>query len=197
MTLPNKLTLGRLLLALITFACIWLQTPAAYAAALGLYLLATITDWVDGYIARRTDSVSTFGEMADPLADKVLVIGALIAFVRVPGLGVPAWAVFLIVVRELLIGGLRALAAAQGVVLAADRSGKLKMVVQSVSVILILILMTAVAYGFGPVPLWIRNAPYYLVLLSMLVALLSGFQYAYNARGMLRKSWNATDGSGS
>lgn len=194
MTLPNKLTIGRLLLGLGVFACLWLQRPHTTAAALGLYLLATITDWVDGYIARRTDSVSTFGKMADPIADKVLVIGALIAFVRVPDLGVPAWAVFLIMVRELLIGGLRALAGVQGVVLAADRGGKWKMIVQSVSIILILILMTAVGYGFGPVPRWIRDAPFYLVLLSMVVSLLSGFQYAYNSRGMLRQSWSAPEG---
>lgn len=190
MTLANKLTLARLVLAMLAFACIWTQRPGFYIAALVLYLVATITDWVDGYIARKTQSVSPFGAAADPIADKVLVIGALIAFVRIPGLNIPAWAVFLIVVRELVIGGLRALAGGvKGQVLAADRGGKLKMAVQSVSVLLILLLL--VVRSYWSVPAWLLIVPHHLVLLSMIVSVLSGAQYLYDNRGILRASWNA------
>lgn len=192
MTLANKLTLARLFTALLTFACIWSEKPPLYAAALGLYLLATLTDWVDGYIARSTGSISPFGALADPIADKVLVIGALIAFVRIPEVSVPAWAVFLIIVRELIIGGLRALAAVQGVLLSADRWGKWKMAVQSVSVLVILLLL--VLQSRLPLPGWTGRLPYGLVVLSMVVSVLSGLQYLYSARGLLRKSWNAPRG---
>jgi CDP-diacylglycerol---glycerol-3-phosphate 3-phosphatidyltransferase len=191
MTLANKLTLARLVLALITFACLWRQEPAYYVAATVLYILATITDWVDGYVARSTGSVSPFGKVADPIADKVLVIGAMIAFVRIPILSVPAWAVFLIIVRELVIGGLRALAGIQGKVMAADRGGKWKMVVQSVSVMIILLLLLVECYRPGNLPGWVWELPHHLIVLSMLVSLLSGVQYLYASRAMLRKSWNA------
>lgn len=191
MTLANKLTLGRLAAAPITFLCIWSQKPNLYIAALALYIAATITDWIDGYIARKTDSVSPFGITVDPLADKVLVIGALIAFVRIPDVLVPAWAVFLIIIRELLIGGLRALAGAQGKILSADTGGKLKMVVHSVSVISILLLLVVWTQRPGLLPGWTTDLPFYLVVLSMLISCLSGANYIYASRHMLRKSWNA------
>ncbi len=191
MTLANKLTLGRLAAAPIVFVCIWSQKPDLYLAALGIYIAATITDWIDGYVARKTKSVSPFGATVDPLADKVLVIGALIAFVRIPEVHIPAWAVFLIIVRELLIGGLRALAGAQGQILSADTWGKLKMVVHSVSVIAILLLLVAWTQRPGLLPGWTTDLPFYLVVLSMFVSVLSGAHYIYASRHILRKSWNA------
>lgn len=196
MTLANKLTVARLFLALLTFACLWTRRPSLYVAALGLYLVATITDWVDGYIARRTRSVSAFGAMADPVADKALVLGALLAFVRDPAVHAPAWAVFLIIVRELVMGGLRALAAVQGKVFAADRIGKWSMGVQSTCVIIILLgLAGPVAFGLPPGALAARPegraASYALVVLCAAVSVLSGAAYAYKTRTLLRSTWNA------
>jgi CDP-diacylglycerol--glycerol-3-phosphate 3-phosphatidyltransferase len=196
MTLANKLTIARLGMALAAFVCLWIQRPWSYGAALALYVVATITDWVDGYIARATKSITPFGKVADPLADKVLVIGALIALVREPRLVIPIWAVFVIIARELLVGGIRGLSALQGVVIAADRGGKWKMVVQSVVVILILCLLTAEVSLGWTVPEWIRGAAGPLVILCALVAALSGLQYGWNARGMLKKTWNAPDNGG-
>ncbi|MFH2202893.1 MAG: CDP-alcohol phosphatidyltransferase family protein [Elusimicrobiota bacterium] len=193
MTLANKLTLVRLGIAPAAFICIWAQRPALYATAFALFLAATATDWVDGWVARRTKSVSPFGVTADPLADKVLVIGALIAFVRIPEIDIPPWAVFFIIVRELLIGGLRALAGMQGVLLAADSGGKFKMVVQSVSILAILALLVVWSYGWLALPGWTRGIPYHLVVLSMIVSILSGGHYLYTSRRMLRKSWNAPE----
>src|SRR5258706_4768703 len=117
MTLANQLTLARACLGIVTFACLWADEPYYYPIALLLYVLGTITDWIDGYIARATHSVSPFGAIADPIADKVLVLGALIAFLRIHELQIPHLAVFLIVVRALLIGWRRTLAGMQGRIL--------------------------------------------------------------------------------
>src|SRR5713226_9705805 len=103
MTLANQLTLARAFMGMLTFACLWTGRPGYFELALVLFLAATATDWTDGYIARKTHSVSPFGAIADPIADKVLVIGALIAFLRVRQLHIPHWAVFLIIVREMAI----------------------------------------------------------------------------------------------
>ncbi len=199
MTLANKLTISRLVMALVAFVLLWIQKPWAYAFALGFYVTAMITDWIDGYIARATDSVSPFGKVVDPLADKVLVIGALIALVREPRIIIPIWAVFLIIIRELLVGGIRGLSAHQGIIIPADRGGKWKMVVQSVVVTLILCLLTAEASLGWEIPFWIRNASGPLVILCAIVSVLSGLQYGWNARNVMRQTWNVPkkDGEGS
>ncbi|OIO10489.1 MAG: CDP-diacylglycerol--glycerol-3-phosphate 3-phosphatidyltransferase [Elusimicrobia bacterium CG1_02_63_36] len=196
MTLANKLTIARLAMALAAFVCLWIQRPWSYAAALALYVVATITDWMDGYIARATKSISPFGKIADPLADKVLVIGALVALVREPRVVIPLWAVFLIIVRELLVGGIRGLSAVQGVIIPADRGGKWKMAIQSVVVILILVLLTAEVSIGWPVPRWMMETAAPLVILSAIVAVLSGLQYGWNARELLKKTWNAPKNGG-
>jgi len=191
MTLANKLTITRGVMALITFACLWSQQGNLYTAALVLYILAALTDAIDGYIARKTDSMSPFGAMADPIADKVLVIGAFIAFVRIPEINIPTWAVFLIIVRELLMGGLRALAGVQGVLLAADSWGKWSMGVQSSCVMVIIMQLVFISrhpLTHGPL---FRNISYFLTLVAMMASLLSGISYMYGARGLLRNSWNA------
>src|SRR5579863_5505852 len=96
-----------------------------------LFSAAGLTDWVDGWIARKTRTTSAFGAFADPLADKLLVVAALVAFLDVRELGIPAWVIFLTIARELIIGSLRSLAGVRGTVLAADRWGKWKMGVQT------------------------------------------------------------------
>lgn len=194
MTLANKLTVGRLGLGLVTFFCLWQRRPAFYAAGLALFLAATITDWVDGYIARSTHSVSPFGAMADPIADKVLVIGALIALLRDPIVQAPAWAVFLIIVRELLMGGLRALAAIQGKIFAADRWGKWSMGVQSGSLIVILALLAAEAYALPFTPSGTaRGAALPLIVLCLAVSVASGLGYVYRTRSLLRRTWSVPE----
>lgn len=191
MTLANKLTLARGAMGILTFLCLWTRDPRAYAAALILYLAATVTDWVDGYIARRTASESPFGAMADPVADKILVFGALIAFLHIPGLRIPLWAVFLIVVRDLAVGGLRALAGAQGKVMAAERWGKWKMGVQSGCIIVILLMLVLKATLGVRLPAWTGRLPFALVLASLLLTWASAFLYFRNNLGMLRSSWDA------
>lgn len=189
MTLPNKLTLARGVLGLATFGCLWTLDPRLYAVALGLYIAATITDWIDGYIARATQTLTAFGAMADPIADKVLVLGALIACSRIRWLHIPVWAVFLIIVRELVVGGLRALAGAQGKLLAAERWGKWKMGIQSGSVIVILLILVARDTLRYVLPPEVFRLPELLTLLSMAVTVGSGTLYITQNRGLLESTW--------
>lgn len=188
MTLPNKLTLARLATAPVAFGCLWSRRPSLLLAALALYLLAILTDAVDGWIARRTGQTSAFGALADPLADKVLVIGALVAFLRVPQIDVPDWAVFLIIARELIVGTLRALAAVSGKVIKAGTAGKWSMVAQSVCVLFLLALLAAAANGV-PVDARLLGLSHPLVVLCLAASWGSGGLYIYRARTLLRRSW--------
>lgn len=132
MNLPNKLTLLRVFM--IPFFVVFLLTDLGGSAgnyiALAIFIAASLTDFLDGKIARKYNLVTNFGKFMDPLADKLLVTAALLAFVEF--LDVPAWVVFLIIARELAITGLRTLAAGKGVVMAADKWGKVKTASQMV-----------------------------------------------------------------
>lgn len=189
MTLPNKLTVARFLMGLATFGCLWTHDPRFYGWALGLYVAATITDAVDGYIARKTQSSSAFGALADPIADKILVLGALIACMHIRWLGIPGLAVFLIVVRELSISGLRTLAGVQGKLLAAERWGKWKMGIQSGAVIAILLLLVTVDTLKIRLPPEALRLPALLTWLASLVTVVSGLLYARQNWRLLESSW--------
>lgn len=190
MTLANQLTLARACLGILTFVCLWTDQPFYFPIALFLYIAATITDWVDGYVARATHSVSPFGAIADPIADKVLVIGALIAFLRIHQLRIPNWAVFLIVVRELVVGGMRTLGAVQGKVLGAEQWGKWKMGVQSGTVLVILLFVVLRDTLVMRIPHWALTIPRDLVILNLLVTWISALLYLRQNKVWLKKSWN-------
>ena len=131
MNLPNKLTLLRVLMIPLFLALLYFQSwPHHWLAALVVFALASITDALDGNIARSRGLVTDFGKFMDPLADKLLVTAALMGIVDL--LRVPGWVVFLIVARELTVTGLRTIAADKGVVIAADKWGKVKTVSQMV-----------------------------------------------------------------
>jgi len=138
MNLPNKLTCSRFVLTVAFLAAMFIEFPLNETLALALFLLAGITDYFDGQIARRGGLVTNFGILMDPLADKILVCSAFIAFVGRDL--IPAWMAVLIVARELAITGLRLLAASKNVVLAAEGYGKHKTLWQMVAIVSILIL---------------------------------------------------------
>jgi CDP-diacylglycerol--glycerol-3-phosphate 3-phosphatidyltransferase len=139
MNLPNKLTISRLLLTVAFLAVIFSEIRFHETLALAFFLTASITDYFDGMIARRDKLITNFGILMDPLADKILVCSAFIAFV---GRGwVPAWMVVIIVARELAITGLRLLAASKSVVLAAEGYGKHKTVSQIVAILSVLVMV--------------------------------------------------------
>ena len=138
MNLPNKLTLSRFALTVAFLAVMFSRLPYGEGIALLLFSAASLTDYFDGKIARERKLITNFGILMDPLADKILVCSAFIAFV---GLGwIDAWMVVLIVARELAITGLRLLAASKHLVLAAEGFGKHKTISQIVAIIAVLVL---------------------------------------------------------
>jgi CDP-diacylglycerol--glycerol-3-phosphate 3-phosphatidyltransferase len=137
MNLPNKLTVSRLALTLAFLLAVFSRSGTGDALALAVFIAASLTDLFDGRIARQRRQITNFGILMDPLADKVLICSAFIAFVDRDLM--PGWMVVIIVARELAITGLRLLAASQNVVLAAEGFGKHKTVSQIVAIIAILI----------------------------------------------------------
>ena len=152
MNLPNYITLGRIVI--VPLLVVVLLTPgvdrvfgiSAYALAIVIFLVASLTDLLDGYLARRRNQVSTLGKFLDPVADKLLISAALIVLVE-KNLA-PSWAVVVILGREFIITGLRSIAASEGIVIAAQGLGKVKMWAQCVAVVALLV---AAANGDPPV----------------------------------------------
>ncbi len=139
MSLPNLLTLSRIPFLFAITACLFLPTPGP-SLALIFFIVAAITDWADGWLARKTGDISDFGKLMDALADKILMVGMLVVMLAAELL--PVWCLFpvlLILAREFWVTGLRLVAAARGVVLAAENLGKYKTVFQIIAVALLLL----------------------------------------------------------
>src|SRR5579885_3856220 len=137
---PNLLTLMRIALTPVLVVLLLLPGPGPSAAAAAVFFVATRGDFFDGYIARSYGSGTTLGKFLDPLADKLVIASALIMLAAMPRTPrVPAWMVVVLVARELAVTGLRAMAAAEGKVLAAEELGKYKMVLQSIAIQALLI----------------------------------------------------------
>ncbi|WP_461204409.1 CDP-diacylglycerol--glycerol-3-phosphate 3-phosphatidyltransferase [Clostridium sp. DL1XJH146] len=139
MNLANKLTILRILLVpiFLVFMSVNFTTNIGVIIATVIFILASITDKLDGYIARSRNQVTSFGKFLDPLADKLLVTSALVTLVELGS--IPAWFCMIIIAREFAVTGLRTIAAAEGVVIAASKWGKLKTVIQIVAIISALI----------------------------------------------------------
>lgn len=136
MNTPNKLTLMRTLMVPIFVLCMYLDFNNSRIIATLIFAIASFTDFLDGYLARRDNLVTNFGKFADPLADKILVCSAMIMLV---GTGeMPAWAVIIIIAREFTITGFRIIAASENITIAASPLGKFKTVTQLISNILLL-----------------------------------------------------------
>lgn len=138
MNLPNKLTLARVILIPFFLLLIYLKFPFHYLAALAVFAAASITDALDGHIARKNNLVTNFGKFLDPLADKALVMAALAVFVELDEVNMNAIPFIIIIAREFMVSGLRLLAADSGVVVAAGIWGKLKTAFTMVTIIAIL-----------------------------------------------------------
>ena len=134
MNLPNQLTLLRIILILPFLLVLYLDVPYAEYIALAIFVAASLTDMLDGQIARKRNLITDFGKFADPLADKMLVTAAMLWFVEQGQM--PAWALLIVIVREFAVSGLRMVASDQGRVIAAGWSGKVKTAATMVCVIL-------------------------------------------------------------
>lgn len=140
MNLPNKITMLRIIL--IPFFVFFMLTdvvPYSRYIAVAIFIIASLTDTLDGYLARKYQLISNFGKFMDPLADKLLVCSALVCFVALPENPMPAWVVIVIISRDFIISGFRLVASDAGVVIAASWWGKVKTVVQMLMSILLII----------------------------------------------------------
>lgn len=175
MTAADQLTVARAAsVPLVVLLFAWNFHDHAYWAT-AVFCLAMATDFFDGRLARRIGRTSPLGTLLDPIADKVLVLGALVMLV---GLGVvPAWMVSLIVVREVLITGLRQAAIERGVVLAARDLGKLKTWAQA---------LAAALGGFAAAGAWSNRVAWWTLLVALVLTWVSGLDYARSAPAMFR-----------
>ncbi len=144
MNLPNKLTIARLLATPVFVVLLSVSIPGNYTAALVIFLLAMITDYFDGALARSRGEITDAGRLLDPLADKILISSAFIIFVGLDKniLSIPAWLVIIIVSREFAITGLRLVAAGRGKIIPAGRWGKHKTLTQVITVTAILVYLS-------------------------------------------------------
>ena len=181
MNLPNKLTVGRILLVPLFAAALLIPFPMHTLAALLLFIAASVTDLLDGKIARKNNLVTDFGKFADPLADKILVLSALLCFVQL------GWcdcvAVIIVLFREFSVTSIRLIAASKGKVVAANIWGKVKTVTQMVAIIVIMVMRSAgdiVNMTMGAVPMTdtvIFIVSECLIWISTVFAVISGVIY--------------------
>jgi CDP-diacylglycerol---glycerol-3-phosphate 3-phosphatidyltransferase len=170
MNLANKLTLGRIFLVPIFMFFLLVKIPYGEYIAAGIFILAALTDSLDGYIARSRNQITKFGKFMDPLADKLLVSAALISLVEMDKLS--AWVVVVIVAREFAITGLRVLAASEGITIAANWWGKIKTITQIVAIVALLLNnypFSLISFPFDRIS----------VALAVIFTIISGVDYLY------------------
>ena len=168
LNLPNKITIFRIFL--LPLLVVFLITPSKLASFIAVIIfgIASFSDWLDGHIARSTKQVTTFGKLMDPIADKLLLIAALVPLVELGR--APAWIVVIIICREFAVSGLRILNSSQGIVIPASNLGKYKMVALITSIILLILNYEIFFIDFhflGMIGLWI----------ALVISIISGADY--------------------
>ena len=184
--LPNLLTAARFVLAMVLFVLIaWHESvPQVWLWCLGVFAAAAVTDYFDGYYARKLGLTSTLGRNLDPLVDKVLMCGAftfLLAIPQAAEIGLRAWMVVVVVARELIITSLRGFLESQGIVFGADRLGKIKMWLQCAALIAVFVTLHDYTRGDWRT-VW---CPWFLYVMVAATAL-SGAQYLWKATLLLK-----------
>jgi CDP-diacylglycerol---glycerol-3-phosphate 3-phosphatidyltransferase len=181
LNVPNVLTVLRIVAVPVLVVALLDETPDGDVIAAIVFALAALTDGLDGYIARRRQQVTTFGKLMDPLADKMLVIAALISLVSLDRLA--AWVAMVIIARELAVTGLRGLAAERGVVIAASWLGKVKTGLQIAAILAVI--------AFDPTPVWADV----LLYLAVAVTVISGADYVFGLRKRMEEHGTPAAGS--
>jgi len=171
--LPNLITLARILLIPVFVILFSTPTPDRSLNAAIIFVIAAVSDLLDGYIARRTGQVTTLGMLLDPIADKLLVLSALILLVNVDR--VSALVAILVIAREVAVTGIRAIAAGEGMIIAAETTGKYKMALQVVAITLLILEGTSLA-ELGNLHL----AGMATLYLSLVLGYVSGGQYVWS-----------------
>ena len=180
MTIANQLTLARILLTFLFMVLLFRGHFLSQCLALAVFLVASLTDLYDGKVARKRGQVSDFGKLMDPIADKILILSAFLAFVELRL--VPAWMVMLMLTRELLITGVRLFALSNGKVLAAGRGGKHKTVTQTLAVIWVLLVF--LARKKAPFIPFLNDSVFFVMLFTVWVTVSSGLLYLFRNRSL-------------
>ncbi len=176
MNLPNQLTLARIM-AVPFFVVAYMN--GLFLAAFVIFVLASVTDMLDGKIARKYNLVTNFGKIMDPLADKILVYSAFCLMVE--DHTVPSFILIVILLREFFVSGIRTVAAKDGTVIAAALSGKIKTVLQMIAVLLLLTINIPQLYAIsGP----LYYVAYVFLWASVVMTIVSGIEYAYSNRNV-------------
>ncbi|MFI3253195.1 MAG: CDP-diacylglycerol--glycerol-3-phosphate 3-phosphatidyltransferase [Eubacteriales bacterium] len=173
MNLANKLTMARIFMIPAFLLVLYLVEDFGNIYALGIFILASLTDFLDGYVARKFNQITDFGKFMDPLADKMLVVAAMCWFVEIGQM--PAWALLIVLVREFAVSGLRMIASDKGRVIAAGWSGKVKTAVTMVCIMIMLYL---------PEIMWLNQVNIALIVLTTLY---SGIEYFSKNKDVLKE----------
>lgn len=179
MNLPNKLTIARMCMVPLFMIALMMNTDMSRIAATVIFALASLTDMLDGQIARKYDMVTNFGKLMDPLADKVLTAAAMICLVELGDLA--AWIAVLIIFREYLITGLRSVAASENIVVAANIWGKVKTVCQMFALMLLMLKPQIMALCGVNIGLW-------LMYVAVVLTVYSGLDYVLKLNKQI--TWN-------
>ena len=168
MNIANKITMLRIAMIPIFMGVMLIDFPFHMEVALAVFLLASITDHLDGHLARKYNLITDFGKFMDPLADKLLVTSAFVILIQMGR--IDAWIVFVILAREFAISGLRSLAAAQNIIIAASNFGKLKTVTQIVTICVLIL---------DNFPFSLMNLPIdtICIYVTLIITVWSGFDY--------------------
>lgn len=179
MNLPNKLTIARMCMVPLFMIALLVNTPASRLVAAVIFALASLTDMLDGQIARKYNMVTNFGKLMDPLADKVLTAAAMICLVELGDLA--AWIAVVIIFREYLITGLRSVAASENIVVAANIWGKVKTVCQMIALMLLMVKPQMIALCGVNIGLW-------LMYVAVALTIYSGLDYVLKLNKQI--TWN-------
>lgn len=198
MNLANKLTIFRIILVPIMVICAYLpisgefyEIPITLLIMEGIFIIASITDKLDGYIARSRNQITTFGKFLDPLADKILVLSAMVIFVQMSKL--PAWIPIIVLAREFIVSGIRLIAVqSDGNVIAASVWGKLKTVTQMIALIFMFVdvggFFTFVNGKLNGVHLVINIISSIMIVVSTIATVFSGWDYVWKGRKLFKEA---------
>ncbi len=175
--LPNRITLSRLLLAIVFFI---LLSHRHFNVALVVFFVAVLTDWLDGYLARKWDLSTDLGRIVDPFVDKVIICGAFIIFIHIAKDVIAPWMVIVIVAREFFVSSIRGFSESKGVKFASNMWGKTKMVIQSVTICAMILY-----YAHFENIIWMQYIVYAFIWITVIVTIISGIIYVLSARKTL------------
>lgn len=182
MNIANKLTISRIILTFIFMIFLFSKGLVSKITALAVFTIASWTDFLDGFLAKKRNEISDFGKFMDPIADKILVLSAFLAFVELKL--IPAWIVVIIVFREFIITGLRLIALAKGELIEAEMAGKHKTISQMVSIYVVLFFIVFKQSSTSVFGFWnenleflLRQIIFYMMIITAVLTVISGVSY--------------------